>query len=362
VGVVLAGWLVCPPQALAENSIHQELAELAKAVQKQLEGFDETGVALEPFSGPADQAVNASPGINQSLREALLRLGLKVQPRARFALKGKYEARTEGKPERLLIHLSARLEDRNGKRIIELDARGVFGDEAVSTVLGLTAALPPGGNEKVRNEALLDQIVKPRVQVSSNRVSTKPATPYAVEILVKQGDKYEAREPQVENGQAYVPIKRGEVYAIRLVNDSPHEAAVTLAIDGINLFAFSEGKDPKTGRPPCSTLLIPPESSGVVQGWPINLKLSNEFLVTEYAKSAAAELKSPAAVGVITACFAAAWPKDGKPPADEPAKTPPGSRSGGDATGRGSPVETKYTLVERKFGVVRATVSVRYAK
>jgi hypothetical protein len=83
--------------------------------------------------------------------------------------------------------------------------------------------------------------------------------------------------------------------------------------------------------------------------------------VTEYARSAAADrLPSSSSVGTITAGFAAAWPQGSPPPADE-ASAKKGGRSG-DATGKGPPVETKFTEVVRDVGRLRASVSVRYTK
>jgi hypothetical protein len=64
---------------------------------------------------------------------------------------------------------------------------------------------------------------------------------------------------------------------------------------------------------------------------------------------------------VITATFAAAWPKDQQPPSDEPSNPAEKSRSG-DAVGRGTRFQQKFLEVERHIGVVRATVSVRYTK
>jgi hypothetical protein len=59
--------------------------------------------------------------------------------------------------------------------------------------------------------------------------------------------------------------------------------------------------------------------------------------------------------------FAAAWPENAQPPDDEPEQ--PNARGlVGDATGRGPRVGAKFTEVRRKFGILRATISVRYTK
>ena len=46
-----------------------------------------------------------------------------------------------------------------------------------------------------------------------------------------------------EDGFAFLKINRDEIYAVKLINDSPHDAAVTLTIDGLSVFAFSENSN-----------------------------------------------------------------------------------------------------------------------
>jgi hypothetical protein len=134
---------------------------------------------------------------------------------------------------------------------------------------------------------------------------------------------------------------------------------VTLTVDGLNLYAFSNVKD-KTGRPLYSSVLVAPKSTTLIKGWHRTNEASNEFVVTEYAKSAAAGLHSTANIGTITATFAAAWPANAKPPADEPRRFY--YAPGGTATGIGSAFAEKFVEQQREIGVVRATVSVRYAR
>jgi hypothetical protein len=98
-----------------------------------------------------------------------------------------------------------------------------------------------------------------------------------------------------------------------------------------------------------------------LRGWHRTNDAIEEFVITDYAKSAAAELKSTAPTGTVTASFAAAWPKDKPAPADEPPDASGNSRSG-EAIGRGAQVAQKFVEVEPQVGVARATVSVRYTK
>src|SRR5262249_8539050 len=77
--------------------------------------------------------------------------------------------------------------------------------------------------------------------------------------------------------------------------------------------------------------------------------------VTEYAKSAAAQLQNESNIGAITASFSAAWPDT--PPPDEP-----GGARAANATARGPSGRQDFNIVSYFIGKVRATVSVRYNK
>src|SRR5262249_45222959 len=155
--------------------------------------------------------------------------------------------------------------------------------------------------------------------------------------------------PTSEGGMAFVHIRRGEAYRLRLINNSPYEAAVTVSIDGVDLYAFFDEKNPETGQPRYSRVIVSPRSSTEVKGWRRTMKSSDALVVGKYARSGAAEWGIETSdVGVITACFHASWPTRGRPPADEP--RPPAAKKmmmkekaeaddgdgGGTGTGRGS--------------------------
>jgi hypothetical protein len=358
----LAVAAAAPAPARAEGTLRAELEALAKDVKKLLDGRGDTAIAVGQFVGPTDLPSSAGPAIALLLTEELKKQGLDVRRRAELTIEGRYVDTIDAQSDRLAVALSIKIVDRQGEEIVglKLKPRGIFGDPTIASLLGLTVQLPPGGDGKERDQRLKDSIKKPRTQLDKTRISAAGA-PYAIEVLVKSGGKYLPRAAKEEDGLAFVPIKRDEVYAIRLVNDSPHEAAVTVTVDGLNVFTFSEIRDKKTGRPCFSRLILKPKSSYLLKGWHKTNERSNEFLVTAYDKSAAAELGSTANIGTITVSFAAAWPKNGKPPADEPRNPDKHARSA-DATARGLEFHEKFTEVQRDFGVTRAAVSVRYAK
>jgi hypothetical protein len=171
-------------------------------------------------------------------------------------------------------------------------------------------------------------------------------------LLVKSPGGYEPRTVDLEEGLAFVKINRDEVYGIRIINDSPMDAAVVITIDGVNIFAFSEHKDYKH-------YIIAAGTRPIIKGWHRNNKISDEFLVGDFSKSAAASLlPNGGAIGTITATFAAAWPPNQPAPADELLL----ATRGNNATIVGPPVSQEFNEVRRHTGRVRAAISVRYSK
>ncbi len=354
--------LALPDPASAQSNLRIELARVAKDVKKTLAGKGEDSVAVGQFTGPAHLPTSAGPAIAQIVSEELKKEGLTVKQRANFTVEGRYRDVEDAESKLLAAQLKVRVLDRQDEVIIELQY-GIFGDATIPTLFGLSVDLPPNANANARSEAMTRAIDKPSTAIANSRVSASKGSPFAIEVLVKT-NKAAAPVPrgaEEKDGLAFVPIARGEAYQIRLINDSDHEAAVVLSVDGLSMFSFSDLRDPKNGQPKYHVVLVPAKGTATIPGWHRSNELSEQFEVTEYAKSAAAELKSTANIGTITACFAASWPVNGQPPADEPTKPGEYSRSG-DATGRGARVGAKYEEVQRNLGVIRATVSVRYTK
>jgi len=355
-GLALAVVLAGGAPARAANSLRIELAEAAKKIAEVLRGQNADAVAVGEFTGPRRLRSSAGPGIAEVLTEELKKVKITVKDEANFEVKGDFLDIEDKDSEQLAALLKIRVLDRTGKVVVEME-RGIFGDQTLASLFGLTVELPPNAGDKARTQKLKESLEQPRTHLTQTRISAGPGSPYAIEILVKSGDRYVPRAPSDEGGRAFVPIRRHELYAVRFINESPHDAAVTLTIDGINMFAFSEVKNRKTGQPQYTHVIIPAGKSGTILGWHVNNQRSDAFLVGEYAKSPAAQLlQSSAKVGTITATFAAAWPRGGRMPDDEPP-----SRSG-DATVRGPEVAAKFKEVERDIGVVRASISVRYTK
>jgi hypothetical protein len=352
----LAGLLLACVQASGDPpapDMRGELGQLAKDLKAFLDKRGETTVAMGQFVGPPQLATSAGPGLAKILTEELKKNGVEVKRRSKLGIKGEFLDVTDNfkGTKRLGVQLKVQVVDRGNKALAELDI-GILDNPDIATLLGITGPLNPKADDKARNEELKVRLDNPKVFIAGSRVASDKDRPFAMEIVV--ADK--ARKAEKEDGLAYVKIDREEIYAVRLYNDADYEVAVSLSIDGINMFAFSEVRDPKTDLPKYRYVVIPKKSSVDVTGWHRTDEVSDSFQVTELAKSAAAELRSTAKVGTITARFHACWAKDADPPSDELA-----GRSGS-ATGFGPPVEAGFTYVQRNVGVARDVISVRYTK
>jgi hypothetical protein len=354
--------LLAPGRVVAQGTLQKDLAEVAKDIKTLLAERGEDSLSVGQFTGPATLPTSAGPGIAQLLSEELKKLGLTVKVRANVGVEGKYRDVKVKETGLLAVELTVNVVDRSGKSLLKDERRiGVFNEGDIAALLGLTVSLPAQEKEKDRSQRLEKAIDKSKAHIDGTHISASADSPYGVEILVAASEKgpFEPRKPTLDDGLAFVDIKRGEFYRVRLINGSEHQAAVRLTIDGLNMFDFSKVKNAK--GEPFSQVILRPGKQTDIKGWSIDERHTDAFVVTEYAKSAAAELKSTAKTGTITVTFSAAWPKDGQPPADEPEKAGPRS-AGGDATGRGPTVPDKFVEVRRAIGVVRATVSVRYTK
>lgn len=351
--ILLLG-VVLPSHAQASTNLRQELSIVAKNIARFLKGRDEDSIAIGQFTGPPQLVATGGPGIIHILTQELKKQNIEVKRRAKLGIKGEYRDVIDAKSDQLAAEIKGQIVDRSGEVLLSF-SRGIFGDSTLSSLFGTTVQLSPNASTKTRDKQLVDSLDHPKVTITNHRIRTAAGSPYAIEILVKSGDSYIPVTPKNKDDLAFVSIKRDQVYAIRLINDSDHDAGVTLTIDGLNTFSFSENKE-------YTQFVIPAGKTGLIEGWHRNNQVSDAFLVTEYAKSAAAELnQSGGNLGTITASFSAAWAANQKAPTDEPRKPNQFARSA-NATGRGPKVEAEYNEVARQFGVIRGAVSVRYSK
>ena len=350
IAVGLCCLLFCGQSARAENldaGLPDGMARLAEAVDQyfQKEGH-EKAVVLGSFTSPSG---DGNTQLRLLLQEQLKKAKFEIKPRTKFSISGRFlkEFRSDGVIDSVALKVKAELRDSKDDNVVQSFAIPIFGDQAVA-ILGPTASLPTDGEkgkESQRQQELNDRLDKPQVTIVGAETRASSDSPFGIEILVGRN----GRKPTNAEGQAFVPLSNGEEYIVRLHNRGSLEAAVSLTVDGLTMFAFSE--EGNFG----SQVLVPANGSIDIPGWYINKERSDAFEITTFSKGAAAIKGVTGSVGVITASFSAAWDPASDAPADELT-----AKSADSATGKGRPVGKKYETVQRVVGRVRAFVSVRY--
>jgi WD40 repeat protein/tRNA A-37 threonylcarbamoyl transferase component Bud32 len=327
-------------------------AELAEAAKKIAQAVDDRPMAVGEFTGRKELQSSAGPGIAKALSDALKKQKVTVQNNAALSVDGDFSDFNDAQSGRLGVRVTFRIKDSEGKVALAF-ARDVFrgdaNDTSIQELLGVSTSAEGNATDEQRDQLTRESLKDPIVTIAGTRIMARPKRPYAIEVLVKSGDTFEAKVPESINGRAFVKLDKNDTYAVRLVNTSNFDAAVTLTIDGLNVFALS-GVEDETGDPKLTRLIVPKKSqTTITEGYMAGKKFAS-FVVTDLPTSAGGALKSSAPVGTITASFAAAVVSGGKLPSDEP-KTRAAEAIGlddGDA--------------ERPIGVVRDTISIRYKK
>ncbi|MEX0585148.1 MAG: hypothetical protein WD176_00795, partial [Pirellulales bacterium] len=223
-------------KAQATEELRKELAEVAKGISQILKSMDETSVSVGSFTGPPTLPTSSGPTFTKMLKEELEKHELQVKLRSKYGVKGEYLDVIDANNGKLAAQIKGELVDTKGTTLLSFN-RGVQGATTLSTLFGLTADLPANNSPEVRDQALQKALDSPTVTIKDSKVSASATSPYAVELLIKAGSAYGPRPAVVDDGLAFCKIARNEIYGIRLINNSPHDAAVTLSIDGLSVFA-----------------------------------------------------------------------------------------------------------------------------
>ncbi len=341
--------LLFPRFARAEPVSASNRTEAAKKVAQVVHSIlREREVFVRDFRTPAGSDV----GLSLAVGEELKKLGYQVQAGAKNELDGRL-VRMPAEQAEPLNGFSVRaslLLSSGAERRFEV---AVWDHDDGHITIGETGEVaPPPPAVRPANEWKNYPPLVQQPTIKGTRILPSPSSPYAVEILVETSPgKYEAREPKLVGGLVCVRLKRGEVYAVKLENGSPFEAAAQTRIDGLSRFALADDKSLRGG-----TDLVASRSERNIKGFYRDGKQVDSFLVGEYSKSVAAKsLPEPKEMGTITVSFAAAWKHGDQEPAYEPLKHVVG-------TAAGAPRPDPTSTVQRHVGILRAVIKVRYGE
>src|SRR5262249_30767171 len=231
------------PSAHTLEALRPSLKELSEKIARFLQGRDEQAIAVGAFTGPARSPSSSGPGIKHMLIEELEKQKVRVARDAKLEVKGDYLGILDKASQLLALRLKAAVLDSQGEAVITLD-RKIEDPNVLAQVLGITKPdFGAGMTPQKESEALKKRLDTPHTDLQGTRIQAAPQSRYALEILVKAGAQYQPIRPAVDGGQAFVALQPGQVFAIKLINDSDFDAAVELRLDGLNMFAFSEHKN-----------------------------------------------------------------------------------------------------------------------
>jgi hypothetical protein len=348
-------------RATAASEVRSKLNHAAREIGQLLQDEKQTAVAIGEIAGPPLPKTSAGPMIQSVLVQELKKLKkpkVDIRDDAFVFITGEYfvlDNETKNR-EDLTVRLVINLKNKSGKKLSELNIDlGYRSNEDLIRLLAINADLEKYPNEVPidQNKRLRQQLKEQPLKLDSTKIKVSVESPFAVEVLTRPARKggFKAQTPKARNGHAFVDIKKGEEYVLKLHNSSKFEVAVSISIDGVDVFHFFE---PAAGRP--TTFLIAPGKTATVEGWMRSTKALNRFLVGSFGDSAAATaLKSSSKIGTITVCFSPCWEVGKKPPGDyQPRSLDPR------ATGIGDKVDIKARVLQRTIGSLAAAISIRY--
>ena len=343
------------PQALADELLDQGLAKMAEEIRKFI---DEEKLPREmivgDFSGAPRLKASGGVEIGRSIAAQLEKAGIRVHDQAALQLLGKFKLSDkkqfpEDEFESLALEIDATVLDSSDAELVELPI-SVFGSVALQ-IAGQTVDVPATLPEPDRQKLINTQIKAPPTTVDKGQIKPSSSSPFAIEILTSNANRLTSRTPKLDSSsRAFVDLHQGEEYVVRIYNSAPFDAAVSLAIDGVDMFI--DAKD----APPNSRLIVFSGKHIDVPGWYITRTNTKAFEIGGYEDSVAKRVGNSTAIGTVTATFRACWDPNGPRPADEPGGAP----KGGKATKQGRDLEKNYVELVRDFGQVRSIVSVRY--
>jgi hypothetical protein len=237
----------------------------------------------------------------------------------------------------------------------------------ICRIMGDTLTLPPDkdGNSMPRQAASQAAQENPNVTIKGNRVCASEKCEYSMEVLARShGEKrFKPVVPRKIGGRAFIELKPGDEYELVLFNNSDHEVAANVTIDGLNVFHFSELRNKETRGPRYNNYIIAPEkerkegtSKGeIIQGWHIRdtppQKNYRLFQVKQYGELSGFQPKREN-IGVITVSFA-----------NTELRHTLGEPNPGDlVTVPGDTTDVVTAPVERSVGLPHTFISLRYSR
>jgi hypothetical protein len=336
-------------------TLDEACKSLASVVTKTIEqgGLGRT-VTVGAFPGVPRLESSGGVGLALRIKHALESEFLAVQRNGAVQVSGEFKDSTATlkslEADMVVLRIEYRIRDAKdidlAKGVINVFEEGPL--EIAGTTIDLSAPVTTKEQVAAQQRNLADSFQTPRAAIVGNETRPNAESRFGLGVQVRrQGDNPSvARKPQLRDGRAFVQMNVNEEYSLRVRNGSDKEVLVSITIDGLDAFTFSEDPIDK-GRK--VHLVVPAGGTIDVPGWYITPKKSRAFRITSYADSEAARLFGDSeSIGQITATF---YESIRRPLMQE--------RVG---TGKGGDIQTNYQLVLRDEGRPLASITVRYEK
>jgi len=292
------------------------------------------------------------------------------------------KSRDPEKSELTVVKISASIIDTD---ISETKAELPFSAEIdsnkeIAKNLQVTARLDPDGTKEDRNKIIAEAHDPEKRSVyvhgpGNTLASSALESLYAVEILAKPLEGHETQDAQPqklrdEKKLAFVTLKQGDLYEVKLYNNSNKDVAATLSIDGLDQYHFTKDRD-VDGRPRYTHIIVHPkgyrekgedgqeyiyDGTATIVGWHNSVEHKPSvlsFLVTGYGQGAVtkAGISARGKVGVIHVQFAHCKPL-----------APGAKAANGNETGFGPPRNIKQKVVNYEIDPPHDFVTIRYTR
>lgn len=351
------------------GSLPAELAEAAKQILAVMDDVKQPRIEVGQFIPVGSSPANGGPGLRLELIQALeaQRAGV-VQADALLAINGKFlivddpeDAKTAESRRLQAERITLNIDDKTTGDTVKPISVFVRRLRDIATIEGTTVSLDPHADAREQGQDIRQHQQKPLAFIDGTKIRATADSPFTLQVGVKPLDAVNAtakfRDATLEHGYPYVAIDKGELYELSFHNGSREEVAISVKIDGIDSFTFSDDRHAQTHRPLYTHYIVPHGETLVIPGWlkTIDPKRHDNylsFLVTEYGQGAASQFttQSQGQIGVITVHVSKSHlPGSGR------------AKSSAE-TGFGPPIKANLKSVERQIDPPHEFISVRYLR
>jgi serine/threonine protein kinase len=283
------------------DALQRAMSAAAGEIGALLESRNARRVAMGEFVSRDSPMLSCGPAITKALADSLTEIGVAVGPGSDFEINGEIRVVGIEEAKAPAVEVAPRLVDRSSHQSIDLHTRETDDETTVAILTGATVTLPADGAYVARAQALAQAIRHPAVRIGGALVQAGPGSPFAMEIVVtsEAGGDARPRVPSLgADGFAVASLAPGETFAVRLINDSTEDVAVTLSIDGLSVLRFND-------RARLASSTLPARLSATFRGWVGSGGVVEPFVAGRYAHARQERLQPRRGRGTITATFAA---------------------------------------------------------